>query len=341
MFSSKRFFFIGLALLLALNACSAPALLTPTPERTEPRAVLTAAYQTAEARLTQSALLVPTDTPVPPTATPELTQTAAAQTQSALQTLAATLTPPGTPNTPTPTDTPNVPVGADNAIFTLVETIPDGTDFPPSTAFTKTWQFKNTGTSTWSTGYELRYISGEKMGGPDSVALPHAVAPNETVDISVNLISPAVPGSFTGSWRLYNPFANRFFGDSVYVLIDVVGSGGPPPITTVPPGSGATVTGASLAVDTAAYNGACPHTFTFTPQFTLNAASTVYYRFEAGGFTLTLPEAQSGEFAAGLVTLPPLQLEIGASGSGWVQLHITAPNDILSNQAVFTVTCQP
>jgi hypothetical protein len=31
--------------------------------------------------------------------------------------------------------------------------------------------------------------------------------------------------------------------------------------------------------------------------------------------------------------------QLGASYSGWERLHILAPNDMLSNQAGFTLTC--
>ncbi len=83
-------------------------------------------------------------------------------------------------------------------------TVPDGTNFEAGTSFTKTWRLKNIGSCTWTTGYSLVFSSGEKMGGPDSVPLPSNVAPGQTVDISVNLTAPSVPGAYRGFWMLKN-----------------------------------------------------------------------------------------------------------------------------------------
>ncbi len=92
----------------------------------------------------------------------------------------------------------------DSAQFVADITVPDGTNFAPGTAFTKTWRVKNVGTCTWSTSYSAVYVSGEKMGAPASVNLPNNVAPGQTVDITVQLTAPSSAGTYRGYWQLRN-----------------------------------------------------------------------------------------------------------------------------------------
>jgi hypothetical protein len=124
---------------------------------------------------------------------------------------AATVTPTitGTPPTPTatspgPTKSPTPNAGPDRATFIADISVPDGTAFGSSVAFHKTWRIKNTGTSTWGAGYKLVFVSGNQMSGPDAAPLPSSVAPNATVDVSVDLISPAATGPYRGYWQLAN-----------------------------------------------------------------------------------------------------------------------------------------
>lgn len=142
--------------------------------------------------------------------------TFAAQTRTAagtqvLQTPQATttlqqdmLTPPtqfaGTlqPVVPTQTGTP-----CNLASFVSDVTVPDNTSFIVEKPFTKTWRLKNVGTCTWTSAYKLVFDSGERMGGPESQPLTTgAVAPGETIDISVNLTAPALAGTYKSNWKI-------------------------------------------------------------------------------------------------------------------------------------------
>ncbi len=130
----------------------------------------------------------------------------------------------GTPMTPTPTKTPgagtptSTPVAGscDRASFVDDLTVPDGANFLPGTTFTKTWRLKNVGTCTWGTSYLLVYVSGDKMGGPDSVAMPKSVAPGQTVDVSVNLTAPSTAGTYRGYWMFKNTSGQLFGIGSAY-----------------------------------------------------------------------------------------------------------------------------
>lgn len=205
-----KVFALLLAAALVLGACSFPSSNSPDAASL----VQTAAASTVSAQLTESALLVPTATETPlPTATSEATQT-----PLVTNTAAPTTASGGTGGTGGANPT------CDAMAFVSDVTIPDGTDLAPNATFTKTWRIRNSGTCSWSTSYSVVFSSGAAMGGPATQPLTATIAPNSTLDISVNLTAPSTPGTHTGYWMLRNA-AGQTFG-SFYVIIDVVGSGG-------------------------------------------------------------------------------------------------------------------
>lgn len=99
-------------------------------------------------------------------------------------------------------------------------TLPDGISVSPSQSLVKTWRLKNTGTSTWGTGYQFAFMNGEQMSAPNAVNVP-STAPNATADISINLTAPTVAGDHSGYWQLRNP-QGTYFGPKVWVKIKVI-----------------------------------------------------------------------------------------------------------------------
>ncbi|MCW5838762.1 MAG: hypothetical protein KIT29_02505 [Anaerolineales bacterium] len=193
---------------LLLAACSFPGSNTPSSSM-----VLTAAASTVSAQLTEAALLVPTATFTPePTATQPATETPVVT-----QTIAATSASSGG------SGGSGVNPACDAMAFISDVTVPDGTDFAPGATFTKTWRIRNSGTCSWTTSYAVVFSSGAAMNGPASQALTATIAPNSTLDVSVNLTAPSTAGSHTGYWMLRNA-AGQTFG-SFYVVIDVTGAG--------------------------------------------------------------------------------------------------------------------
>lgn len=144
-----------------------------------------------------------------------------------------TLTPlPPLPPTPTPLGQPPptvLPSGCDRAAFVTDVTIPDGTIFSPGAAFTKTWRLKNIGSCPWTTSYRLVYYSGDSLSASSAVNLPWNVAFDQTVDISVNMVAPALSGKYRGFWILTNT-SGQLFGigtdasKPVWVEINVAGA---------------------------------------------------------------------------------------------------------------------
>jgi hypothetical protein len=112
-------------------------------------------------------------------------------------------------------------------------TIPDGKQINAGEGFTKTWEVRNTGSCDWHAGYELVYVSGEQMSDLEIVSLP-AVAAGEEGDVSVDLVAPSVPGSYSGTWRI-RPQGGEPFGTNLTVVIEVPPEGAVVP-TVVPVG---------------------------------------------------------------------------------------------------------
>ncbi|MEL7625601.1 MAG: NBR1-Ig-like domain-containing protein [Anaerolineaceae bacterium] len=101
-----------------------------------------------------------------------------------------------------PTAVTSEPSGCNLAGF-VDETIPDGSQFYPGTAFTKTWTLKNEGTCTWTTGYSVVFISGSAMGAPNNLSISdRAIAPGETVEISIPFTAPNEPGGYKAEFKM-------------------------------------------------------------------------------------------------------------------------------------------
>jgi hypothetical protein len=217
---------------LVLIACNLTSQLPFN--RPEERNLFTQAAETFMVQLTQSGINATgtamyarsTNTPPIPTETPTITPTATlpppgTPTRTSLPTANTTYVPPT--NTIEPTETA-IPCNA--ARFVEDVSVPDNTDFPPGTAFTKTWRLENVGDCTWTTDYSLVFVRGDQMDGPDELSLPESVAPGERIDLSVDLTAPASSGEYRGNWMLEDNQGIQFgvgsqADNTFWVLIEV------------------------------------------------------------------------------------------------------------------------
>jgi len=202
--------FLGslLLALLFLSACGPTTTPTSAAEyiATQVEATLQAQAtqdmaETLIARMTQQA--IPTATFMPlPTATPLATPTTLSTPTQ--QPTTAIYVPPAVTSTPTRT--------ALCLHATLISDgdIPDGTEMSPNEAFTKTWTFKNTGTCTWTTEFDIFFVSGDQMSAPSVLDFPQTVKPGESVTISIPMVAPSAPGTYTGYWIFADQGAKRF-----------------------------------------------------------------------------------------------------------------------------------
>lgn len=116
----------------------------------------------------------------------------------------------------------------------------------PGAAFQKSWRVQNIGTCTWDSSYQLTPVGGNtpaaRMGGR-AVALPSAVAPGQTIDLTVDLVAPLAPGVYQGFWSMRAP-TGLLFGERVWVGIDVAELP-----TPTPPPTGIPLPGVTFTVD--------------------------------------------------------------------------------------------
>ena len=167
-------------MLLLASACNMPGRAsrgTPTPDVTQ-------AYQTVEARLTEAASKTPAASP-----TSDPTDTPGNEATSTSSTPLATTAPP--------------PTSAPTSAVKLCE-------MSPGQTFTKVWRLRNVGTCSWSKNYVIAVFSGEGMSAPNSVPMPKAIDPGQTVDISVDLVAPTTAGTYQGNWKLKNASGSWF-----------------------------------------------------------------------------------------------------------------------------------
>jgi hypothetical protein len=106
-----------------------------------------------------------------------------------------TASPTSDPLTPSPT-----PSCHDSAVFVEDVTYPDNTRLTAGEKFTKTWKLQNTGTCPWNS-YTVAFVSGDKMGAPDSLSVPETAA-GKAVEISIDLVAPSDDGAYAGNFEL-------------------------------------------------------------------------------------------------------------------------------------------
>ncbi len=108
-------------------------------------------------------------------------------------------------------------------------TVPDNSVMAPNQTFQKVWRIQNIGSCTWTPAYQLVFMSGNSMSGPATVNLPRSVAPNQTIDIAVDLRAPGNPGEYQGNWVIRNASGATFgtggtVNNGIWVKIAVQGS---------------------------------------------------------------------------------------------------------------------
>lgn len=195
-----------------------------------------------------------------PTSQVDLLNTAAAQTIQAQQTFIAQTNQAVVPlstSTPTPSLEPTLGPGEPTATFEptatieptkswtatptatkiaecyqasfVSETVPDGTDFDPGKAFTKTWTLKNAGSCDWTDEFDIVFVEGKAMNAPAAKQLTtETIEPGESVTVSLELTAPLAAGTHRGDFKLRNDKGALFgIGEdnkTFWVEIDVKGT---------------------------------------------------------------------------------------------------------------------
>ncbi len=90
-------------------------------------------------------------------------------------------------------------------------TVPPGSTFLAGSTFTKVWRVRNAGSCPWTSDYALALAGGSLPANPTLVFLPYSVAPGQTIDLSVTVAAPAIPGVYENYWML-SPMQGSLFG---------------------------------------------------------------------------------------------------------------------------------
>ncbi len=171
---------------------------TPT---TDPDLVITNIALTVQVDLTNTARPKPTNTPTTaPTSTPTLKPT-----------LAETII-ESTPTTDLTTTTPTTPPqgNEDNGVWVISDP-PDGAKVVVGEDFKVAFRLMNTGTSTWTTGYYIKFNTGVQMGAPDKIMMPYEVPAGKSVDLTIEFEAPETAGIARSDWFLVNADNINFY----------------------------------------------------------------------------------------------------------------------------------
>ena len=150
-----------------------------------------------------------------------------------------------------------------NAATYVSETYADNTKVSGGTSFTKSWTIRNNGTSTWDSGYKLRWVSGDLSTSHSDVHISGTVAPGGTYTFNVPMKAPAAKSSeatYREDWKFTTPSG---------IIINVSGSSTIWALIKVPASSSSTKTDAATYVsetipDNTKVNGGASFTKTWT-----------------------------------------------------------------------------
>jgi len=107
---------------------------------------------------------------------------------------------------------------------------------------------------------------------------------------------------------------------------------------TPPPATAAfAVSGVTAGVEPVNFTGSCPKTFSCSAIITVNGPGTVTYRWERSDGLAS--STQTAVFAAAGSQMVTTGWPRESSGSYWVRVRTLSPNEVVSNQANFTLNC--
>lgn len=213
----KRLPFIIFLFIILISACGDSDEIDPGVSEADQ--ALTRAVEIANQGMTQTASainLAPSATQGPPTPTVTLIyptsnvptdentsptsdngETSDGQTPAATQGSIATSAPFSSPTTAASGGIPCLRASFED------ETIPDGTRLPREKDFEKNWRLKNSGSCTWTGGFDIIFVEGDILNASSAVALTSIdIPPGGYVDAIVNMQSPLQTGTYTGYWML-------------------------------------------------------------------------------------------------------------------------------------------
>jgi len=229
--------------------------------------------------------------------------------------------------------------GSDAATF-VSETVPDDTQEAAGATYTQSWTFKNSGTTTWGSGYSLQYVSGNAGCNHGTSTLSVTIAPNTTVDWWINCAAPATAGVYREDWKLVGPSGAIAVGGygTIWVQIVVTAGGGGDAATfvsqTIPDNtqeaagasftqswtvqnSGTTTWGTGYSLQYVSGNAGCNHT-TSALSFAVAPNASVSWNLNCAA------PAAAGTYREDWKMVGPSgAIAVGTSSTIWVQVVVT------------------
>jgi hypothetical protein len=103
------------------------------------------------------------------------------------------------------------------ATFVRDLSVPDRSETLPNQTLVKTWAVQNTGCTQWPEGVKLIFIRGDRdISAQEEFPVPQA-KPNETVEVSAVIQTPATKGRYTAHFRLADKDRSFLFGPRLWV----------------------------------------------------------------------------------------------------------------------------
>lgn len=200
---SSVFFTAVIISALLLSGCAAS---TPT---LSPDQIMTGVAQTVEVDFTRTAVARPTDTPTP---LPTPTNTPMPPT--------ATFPPTNTPATPAAGATATTAPGGRDAGVWVSSNPADNSNITAGLPFDVVLTLMNTGTTTWTTAYAIKFVSGDRLGASETMTMPYEVPPTKTVTFTMKFTAPATGGKVRSDWAMVNAAGTSF--SSFYFEYNIV-----------------------------------------------------------------------------------------------------------------------
>jgi hypothetical protein len=202
----KNLKILAICLVFMLSACGSGKNSTPSQD---PNAIYTSAAETVSVQLTQNAARQPSET-----ATSTATNTETPTVQQITTVVANTAT-------TVPTSTITLPAVQDRVEF-LSQNPSDGVVLSPNSEFTVTWEIRNVGQTTWTTGYSIRFFSGDRIGAglAGAYTFTKEVPPGETYSVTAKFNTGSQLGIFQSNWVLTNADGNNFYPLYISIKVD-------------------------------------------------------------------------------------------------------------------------
>ena len=113
-----------------------------------------------------------------------------------------------------------------------LETYPDGTDVPANQSFEKTWTVRNSGTTTWNSGYYLQYLDGSLSTNRSNVYISGTVPPGSNYTFRVPMRTPSYAGTQREEWRFKSPSGATIYVDYSSIVWASINVTAPPSVTS-------------------------------------------------------------------------------------------------------------